>query len=471
MKWCKISIPLIINGTVKKGSQFLIEYINRGIFISMPKISDKDVKKLSYGQKCNFGVTVDEIVYFLSQVRDLWADKNYELRKEAINIQEKITPFSREQIERDYKLMCDFLSPKLLYKMVDIEIGNHKYLDSWIKIGNVEVRAMPRGRILHIVAGNLPSVGVASLVRGILTKNSNILKLPSSNPISTLYFVLSFRDVDKNHPITRTVSVLYWERNSPLEEEIFNIADMIITWGGKEAIFSSRKKSRPGQPLLEFGPKYSVYFISKDTLRDEKLLKDIAKKATKDIILHDQRACFSPSIAFVEGQGETFCNVLSEALMREEKRIKKHNISLDKMAQIAEIKNIHTIIGDKVYRPSGTNWTIILVNNVNRIFLHPFPRIFYVVEVKNIEDALKYIDEKVMVVGFSSKSKLSELKTHVVKKGVERITMVGKMDYPPPGSPSGHTYPLSLMVRWVSRDILPGEVYKDVKRLVKWIRI
>ncbi|MFH4268025.1 acyl-CoA reductase, partial [Acinetobacter baumannii] len=88
------------------------------------------------------------------------------------------------------------------------------------------VRAFPKGKSVHLLAGNVPLSGIMSILRAILTKNQCIIKTSSTDPFTANALALSFIDVDPNHPITRSLSVIYWphQGDTSLAKEIMRHA-------------------------------------------------------------------------------------------------------------------------------------------------------------------------------------------------------------------------------------------------------
>jgi long-chain-fatty-acyl-CoA reductase len=450
-----IKLPLIINGDARYGDETSLDF-DRGekIRVLLPKITAKDVEEVAKCQRDLHMLSIEDIISFLSKLGKLWQDERYELRKEALELLEKTTGYHRKELELDYQFWMSTFDKQFLEQTIEAELRSKQFLEGWMRIKNVEVRAFPQGRVLHILAGNFPGVGIVSLTRGLLTKNTNILKLASGEPISITYLALSLIDVDPNHPITKTTSVVYWEHDSDAENKAFEIADAICAWGGYESVYSARKKSRPRQPILEYGPKRSMHFIDKESIEDDTKLKEITARAAHDIALHDQQACHSPQVAFVEKHAEKFCEALAKSLSEEGKNLPKGYVSIDEHARISHVRSMSLFRGDKVYRPDSTEWTIILTNDFGRTTEHPLSRTLYVIQVNDLKEAVKFADPLTMVIGFSSSKRIEELRDELALRGVDRITEVGRMGYFPVGFPHEGRFDLSNLVRWVSRDIV-----------------
>ena len=98
------------------------------------------------------------------------------------------------------------------------------------------------------------------------------------------------------------------------------------------------------------------------------------------------------------------------------------------------------------------------------MILNPLSRTVFVVPINKLEDAIDYVDSKVMAVGFSSNEGIERLKNKLSAKGVERISYIGKLSYPPIGFTSSWEYPITRLVRLVTRDLSISDL-KRVKSL------
>ncbi len=84
----------------------------------------------------------------------------------------------------------------------------------------------------------MPLSGVTSIIRAILTKNECIIKTSSADPFTAIALASSFIDTDEHHPISRSMSVMYWSHNEDIAipQQIMNCADVVVSWGGYDAI-------------------------------------------------------------------------------------------------------------------------------------------------------------------------------------------------------------------------------------------
>ncbi len=224
--------------------------------------------------------------------------------KNSVDLTCRMTGYSREMIELGMKQIQEMLSRKYLETTLNSELGDKRLLDEWIQKGEISIHCQPRGNVLHILAGNVPPVSILSLVRGTLTKNCNIAKMPSGDVVTAAYLAQSYLDVDPEHPITKSTSVVYWPSDEKeILDELMSFVDCICVWGGKEAVETIRKEAPSKIELLEFGPRRGIQLIAKEAFND---LKQVSLKAAHDLTLFDQEGCFSPQIGFVEGDIEKY---------------------------------------------------------------------------------------------------------------------------------------------------------------------
>ena len=216
---------------------------------------------------------------------------------------------------------------------------------------------------------------------------------------------------------------------------------------------SARKKSKPNQVILEFGPRKSIQLIGEEVYENDTKLQEIAQKIAHDPSLYDQQTCHSLQIAFVEGEAEKLCCAIAKAMELEERNLPKGYTSVDEKIAVSHERMMAKFRGDKVFQSDSTKWTIILTEDFENTIQHPLSRTLYVIEVKDLKEALEYIDETVMVVAFSSFKRLKELKDEIFKRGVDRITVIGKMCYFPLGYPQEGRRNLSQLVKWVGMDV------------------
>lgn len=451
-----LDIPAIIAGREVYGKENVTRYdgLAGSVTIRTPAITAAQAGDVFRAKEEINALPLQEIIDFLSEAGRLWADPEYPLRREALEIMLRITQFSENELKDDLGNIPLVLNRDVFVdKVLDSEFRDRAILDKWVVQGGCEVRALPRGSVLHILAGNVPGVELISLIRGLLTKNLNILKTSAANPVSPYYLVKSFLEIDPNHPVTRSVSVVHWEREADIEKHMYREVESVCVWGGAEAVHHAWKYARPGLEILDYGPKRSMVFIGATTLKYQEKLKKAAAELARDTTLHDQQACHSPQVVFVEGETDHFCEELAVELTSLAKIYPRGGESMEVQSERSHLRMMHELGGNKVYHPGSHDWTIIVTRDLSATAQSPLGRTLFVIPVRSLGDAVKYADAYTMVAAFSERADLEKYRDALARQGVDRLTETGRMGLLPAGMPHEGRYDLSRLVRFVSTDI------------------
>lgn len=474
-----LELPIIIGGEEINPSidseNYVFEYKN--LEVKMPKMNEVHRKKIdSIDGDSIHDLSLNDIVVFFSRLAMLWRDPEYHYRKLLLEIGPIVTGQSAEMYKHNIGIMLSlFASKGYLQDMVQSELNNKLLIDEWVPYFNAYIHAEPLGRLLHVVSGNVPVAGVYSTVRGVLTKNVNTIKLSSRDIITTLLFIQSFKDVDKNHPITRSTSAIYWERN---EEDIINHfvknANGMCLWGGKDTVEFYKSKAKAGCEIIEYGPKTSAQIIKWDKDSD----RELPLWAARDICLFDQEACLSPQIIYFQGDADLFIERLAVGLRDYTKLWPKAQNEIDHYAHMNYVIKANAFCENYSTYEENLDWLIVdMSKNANISLEHPLGRTIYIFRLENIKDCLKYIDSNIQTVGVFPKSLAYELKDGLSRKGVLRISNIGFVDAPRSGLVHNSQY-LSRLVRicGVEREVtfryseydLPENYFNDFKFYLLW---
>ncbi len=289
--------------------------------------------------KKSFALTsLEEIVTILDGFSKLWiADSKF--YKEALPRLIKESGFSEEEVNSTLSLLSRLLSRESLEARVRAEFTNDKVLDQFTKLPHFGglVKAVPKGILLHVTAGNVFLSSIDSLIMGFLTKNISVLKVSSSNQFFPLFFAEKLKSFDAKKILSDKFAVLHWKGGDvDTESFIKSKVNTIIAWGGEEMIKSYQKELPQNVKLLDFGPKISLQVITKQAL-DNKFLSLVAEAVARDVIPWDQSACASPQNLYLqEGIDEVeFMSALDAAFNASPKR---GEISDDEAVEILKEK-------------------------------------------------------------------------------------------------------------------------------------
>lgn len=444
-----IKLPIIVNGELvweTSAEPHVVEY-ETGCTATIPRLTEVEVERIKAADRNALaGLHLDELTVFLSKVGALWGDARYQGRIEALRDAERITGYHSSILASDYQRIARACDRSKLYDIVETDLGDPLLLDDWVPRQSVFLKAVPRGRVLHLMVGNVPLAGLYTIVRGVLTKNQTVAKLPKRDLVSTLAFARTFLDVAPDHPVTKSISVAYWPGGDALEDDFIGSADVICAWGKRSSIAAVKPKVPIGVELVEFGPKESIMLI--DVGAED--IREVAARAAYDLSVYDQEACFSPQRLFVRGEVGPFIDALAEALDQATRRLPTGFIGFDKAAHITRARQEAKFHGCKVRHSEGSDWTIVAVPpDTDMEIAHPLARTIYLYQVEELREAVAEVHRETQTVSVSPWAAGRELADELVLAGASRVTEIGLMSRPRPGFAHDAMKPLNSLVRWV----------------------
>lgn len=378
----------------------------------------------------------------------------------AVSWIESRSPFLATYSSLGISFLLSFMRRSNLEPMVKASFKNNiEYLDRFVldPALNKQLMAHPRGVVTHWLAGNVPILGMISLIQGILAKNINVVKLPRQNGL----VLPSLMDHIRRHKtaqisgeeVIACVRLLYCNKDDAKGQRLLSdVSNVRVAWGGLEAVESVLAiPKKYGVEDVIFGPKYSFCAIGRDSLSKE-LVDDIGLKLALDASIFDQHGCNSPHVVFLERGGSMQALELAEALARGMekalKRIPKAEVSSGEAYKIVETRSEYALEG-RVFQSKGTEWTVVLMDGLRELPTPCFSRVLFVTEVDDLFDVVKLISHRNQTLGLLlDDERRASFAEAVTAAGIERITNVGKMSlfsYPWDGM-----FPMERFVRWTS---------------------
>ncbi len=169
------------------------------------------------------------------------------------------------------------------------------------KLNNNHQR-LGRGLAFHISPSNVPLNFGYSFIFGLLSGNSNIIKVPSDEFPQAEFFYNTLNDLLKKKKFTSlfdNTAFVKYDKKSDITEYFSSICDVRVIWGGDLTIKNVQEYQTPVRCIdLTFSDRYSLCLINMDKLSalTTTELNKVVKLFYNDIFLMDQNACSSPHI-------------------------------------------------------------------------------------------------------------------------------------------------------------------------------
>jgi len=293
-----------------------------------------------------------------------------------------------------------------------------------------------RGLVLHVTPSNLPTNFAYSFLMGLISGNSNIVKLPSKEFGETkiiLSVIKNIFNLKKFSELKKSNLFLKFDRDSSILEEVSKTCDARVIWGGDKTIQEIRKLKTPERCIdLNFSDRYSFSVIySKAYFKLSRSNKiNLAKKFFYDAYLSDQMACNSPHclvwIGKTKNHGKIFWSDLIEIVKKkysfdDKKTIDKY---LHLFETILNKKNL-----DKILVNDNNVKVFKLKNNIKNIEeLRGIYGTFYQLEFQKFSNLRNIINKKCQTIasfGFNTKDYINLITSNNVR-GLDRVVPFGQ---------------------------------------------
>ena len=322
--------------------------------------------------------------------------------------------------------------------------------------------AQPRGICMHWVAGNVPLLGMISVIQGLLGKNANIVKVSRKHAgiLPLLLEQLSkvcYRRTSgvelRGNVLTDAVRAIFFTHHDyEVAQTLSLIADVRVAWGGQEAVESVMNLPRRfGTEDIIFGPKTSFAVIGSEMLKQEKSARHTAHLLALDTVALEQRGCNSPHTIFVEYGAAIspigFAELLAEELRTVCEQRPAPVITAQEAFQVLTCRTEYDIRGTAWYG-DDISWSVLYSEEDQGLADPCYARTLFVRPVQDVFDIVPLCSIKTQTAALALKERRLKLADALTAHGVERCPQPGRMSLYE--SPWDGMYPIDRMVRWVS---------------------
>ena len=171
---------------------------------------------------------------------------------------------------------------------------------------NLQEMRLGRGIIFHIAPSNVPINFAYSFVAGLLSGNSNVVRVSSKVFPQVDLVVKHITSVAEKFPeICKRVVLVRYELVSRATELFSSFCDARVIWGEDATIAEIRRNPIPAHAFdVTFSDRYSFAAINADSILECADLPKLAEYFYNDTYLFDQNACTSPHLIVWLGKNE-----------------------------------------------------------------------------------------------------------------------------------------------------------------------
>ena len=419
------------------------------------KLIETDTDKLAQGL---YALPVEDILDYLGSILSTLV-KNPALLKKVYRLYHLTAEEPGIFLDDCFHSLKTAFDPAAARLMIDRELSfwgvpGGEFLNEWVKLpppAETLVRAMPT-RQLHITAGNALEVPLISALRAVLTKSAAVIKCPSAAVLSGALLALTAATAEPEHPITKNLSIVYWQGGDKgIENTLFapGAFDRIVVWGSPETVASVQSRALYSR-IICLNPRYGVSLIGEEAFSND--LREVAARACADTIIHNQKACTSSLVHYVEGTEEQvrlYAGLLQQELAGWDDRAPQF-ISPSARGSVKRMQRGRYSLADwYINRRDGEfSSGVVVAQGEFDILDHPMCRLIVVRRVDDLADAAKYLHPGVSTAGIYPEERRLLIRDVVAARGVSSILPLGQCNSIFAGMPHDGMVVLNQLVDW-----------------------
>ena len=453
------SAPFFIRGQVVEGTDSIQRSRDLGVSFATPKLDLNALVHPRTELPPLLNTPLAEIIDFLVEAGQRMCDPNNEHIQACIDRMAKVSLAPRSVIEHQMLHATDYLDKAVLEEVVAQNFPNPRALDEWVPHTDHQgrrsfIRAFAP-RLVHVLPGNSPGMGVRSIAQSALVKSVSLFKMPSADPFSTVAFLRTLAEIDANHPVVQSMSAVYWRGGDDAVERILyrpQYFDKLVAWGGGDAINNVMKYIGPGFQLVSFDPKTSISMVGKEAFASDEALAEAAELNARDVSILGQEACVCSRFTFIEANADDadrYCEVLAERL-----RIDRTGEGTPRPLEM-ELKeqiDVLRMMDDEFGVFGKSDGRGVAIRSDEPVDFHPLRKTSNVVCVPNLMEAMKYVNVATQTVGVYPFNRMAELRDHLASGGAQRVVRLGEAGPSAIGNPHDAMYPLHRFVHWMANE-------------------
>ena len=250
------------------------------------------------------------------------------------------------------------------------------------------------GLAVHISPSNIPINFAFSFIFGLLSGNSNAVRLPSNNfnqNILLLEIIQNVLEDIEYEEIKKSTIFFNSSRSSEKLKEFCSIADSLIVWGGDETVKTFKEFDKKISCVELFFPnRLSSLIIDSETFIIEEDKDKVLINFYNDTYLVDQNACSSPTNIFWFGSEKS--NLVAQDFFWDElkKTLKQKNYLLSTISIFDKYINVMRALNEtntplKLKKHDSNIWESFEAPEISKFFNLG---LFASINIKNLDEII-----------------------------------------------------------------------------------
>ena len=413
----------------------------------MPKISSADNAALR-------GLPARAIIRAVADAAERWTDADFPPRVRVTAAIERRLGYTMPAVDYALDRLFGGITRDALEATIVGELGSLDALDGFCEQPG-RPAGWARGADAVTIVSSDTTIGVAivPLVFALCAKCAVTVKDRTDALVAAFTETLG----EEQPALSAATDVRAWiGGDADVESEVLGGADVVVAFGGNEALRAIRERCAIGATFVPFGHRASAAYIAADALEGE--LDDLTERIARDALLYDGDGCLSLHLLFLERTTiqarQRFMHALADACTAHaiefpagpRKPVRAAGANAYASAAAFRAANGKGMV---LRAPDGA-WSIVLDPPAGD--LPPFGGgVIPVVLADRVADAAAYVAQHQLPLQAIGIAGSADARLLAESLGAVRVAAVGTMQDPPLAGRHGGRPRIGDFIRWVDR--------------------
>jgi hypothetical protein len=392
------------------------------------------------------------LVAFIADAAKRWRDADYAPRVRATAAIEARLGYSTPVVDYALDSLFGGATGAALESAIASELGSVDALDAVVERRGAPA-AWARGVDRVVIVSSDTTIGVALVpaMFALCAKCDVVVKDRSDALVAGFFATLA-----EEHPaFAGAARARAWSGgDDPEESAIVGAADVVMAFGGDEALYAIRARCATEARFVAFGHRASIGRLTRD---DAAALDDaLAERIARDALLYDGEGCLSLHALFVEANADVMqraAAVLAAACERVAVEFPGGARSPGRTAAVASYRNV------AAFRAARGSGAVLRAADATLVVDPPLdqpppflPRVVPLISVDGDGAIARYIAEQSLPVQALGVVTADDRAARLAEQiGAVRVAPFGTLQTPPLAGHHGGAPRISDFVRWIDR--------------------
>lgn len=403
------------------------------------------------------GVPARKIIRAIADAAERWSDADFPPRVRATDRIVERTGYSIPVVEYALdRLFFDGTERELLAAIRN-ELGSLEILDGFSRRENrPDAWASPVGSVCVISSRTTIGVALTPAIFAFCAK-CDVLVKDREDALAAAFFETLREELEEFRDAAKAMTWSSSDEESP-ELRAF---DAVVAFGTSDTLDAIARSIGAKPRFIPHGSRASAGYVTRETLTDERHVRDLAERAARDLVLYESEGCLSLHMLFVERGGgidpHRFAQILAKAVELANVEFPIGRRDASDVAQIVQQRDLGAFRASAgtgaVFSNAAADYAIIVDPPISEP-PHFLPRTLGVISVDRPADALAYLQRhRIPLEGFALSSDRNDAVQLAVDAKAVRLARFGELQHPPLSGDHGGRPRIAEFIRWIDKTL------------------